>query len=37
MSQRIGLLTLLVGDYDEAIAYYTDLPRYECPRPWRCP
>jgi hypothetical protein len=34
MSQRIGLLTLLVGDYDEAIAYYTDLPRCECPRPW---
>jgi catechol 2,3-dioxygenase-like lactoylglutathione lyase family enzyme len=32
MSQRIGLLTLLVGDYDEAIAYYTDLPRCECPR-----
>jgi len=31
MSQRIGLLTLLVGDYDEAIAYYTDLPRCECP------
>src|SRR5258708_10225329 len=28
---------LLVGDYDEAIPYYTDLPRCECPRPWRCP
>jgi hypothetical protein len=27
MSQRIGLRTLFVGDYDEAIAYYTDLPR----------
>ena len=24
MSQRIGLLTLLVGDYDEPIAYYRD-------------
>ena len=23
MSQRIGLVTLVVGDYDEAIAYYT--------------
>jgi hypothetical protein len=37
MSQRIGPLTLLVGGYDEAIAYYSDLPRCECPRPWRCP
>jgi catechol 2,3-dioxygenase-like lactoylglutathione lyase family enzyme len=24
MSQRIGLLTLLVADYDEAIACYTE-------------
>jgi catechol 2,3-dioxygenase-like lactoylglutathione lyase family enzyme len=28
MSQRIGLLTLLVADYDEAIAYYTEKLKF---------
>jgi hypothetical protein len=26
ISHRIGLLTLLVADYDEAIAYYSEKP-----------
>jgi hypothetical protein len=32
MSQRIGLLTLLVAEYDEAIAYYNEKPGV---RSWR--